>query len=363
MRIYKPAEDSFLLQKAVRKYASGKVLEIGTGTGIQAITAKKLKKVKTVDAIDKNKKAIALAKKNAGKSKIRFYYSDLFSKVKGTYDTIIFNPPYLPKDKYCDDMDLIGGKHGYEILARFLDNANKHLTTNGKILIVFSSLTKKQKVDEAIERNCLTFKEIDTQKLFMEKLYVYMIEKSKFLKELESKKLTEVKLMAKGHRGLVYKAGDKIIKKQKPDSEAKGAIEREGKVLADLNKYGIGPKLYSIGKDYIIIEYAKGTRIKEYIEKASKKNKIRVFKQVLKQCYALDKLNYNKEEMQNPYKHVIIGKKTVMIDFERCKKTMKVKNVTQFLQYIKRYIKIDAPKLGRGYSKDEDLNKILKAIK
>ena len=38
--IYHPAEDSYLLEKKVKKYAKGKnVLDIGSGSGIQAIAA------------------------------------------------------------------------------------------------------------------------------------------------------------------------------------------------------------------------------------------------------------------------------------------------------------------------------------
>ena len=42
--IYEPAEDSYLLQKQVKKFTKKemKVLDLGTGSGIQAITAKKL---------------------------------------------------------------------------------------------------------------------------------------------------------------------------------------------------------------------------------------------------------------------------------------------------------------------------------
>ena len=43
--IYVPREDSFLLAKFVEKYAFGKVLDMGTGSGIQAESALKNKAV------------------------------------------------------------------------------------------------------------------------------------------------------------------------------------------------------------------------------------------------------------------------------------------------------------------------------
>jgi len=49
----------------------------------------------------------------------------------------------------------------------------------------------------------------------------------------------------------------------------------------------------------------------------------------------MDKLKVNKKEMHHPVKHIIVkNDKAFMIDFERCFKTNKPKNVTQFSQFI-----------------------------
>jgi predicted Ser/Thr protein kinase len=53
----------------------------------------------------------------------------------------------------------------------------------------------------------------------------------------------------------------------------------------------------------------------------------------------LDKLGINKDEMQNPYKHIIVDKKkkgicVKLVDFERARKTESPKNVTQFCQFL-----------------------------
>lgn len=49
--IYEPEEDSYLLEKYVKKLAKGKVLDLGTGSGIQALAAKKTcKEVKAADS-------------------------------------------------------------------------------------------------------------------------------------------------------------------------------------------------------------------------------------------------------------------------------------------------------------------------
>ena len=92
-------EDSALLAAAVEKHAYGNVLDMGTGSGIQAITAAKRKEVKSVVAVDVNGEALnfaaAAAEKEKGAGKITFAKSNLFGNIKGMFDTIIFNQPYL----------------------------------------------------------------------------------------------------------------------------------------------------------------------------------------------------------------------------------------------------------------------------
>ena len=173
--IYEPEEDSELLIKYVAKYTHGKVLDLGTGSGIQAETA--LKYTKDVLAVDVDKDVVEFLKKKGINSKV----SDLFSNVKGKFDLIIFNPPYLPNDELEDKESkkiTTGGEYGFEILERFFSQVNKYLNKNGKILIVFSSLTNKNKVNKIIKQNKLKFRLLEDKKIFFETLYFYLIERN-----------------------------------------------------------------------------------------------------------------------------------------------------------------------------------------
>lgn len=114
-----------------------------------------------------------------------------------------------------------------------------------------------------------------------------------------------------------------------------GNVLKEGKWLKLLNKHKIGPKLFAIKKDSIIYEYVKGKFLFDLIDKVKKKDLL----EILRQCRVMDKLKINKREFTRPYKHVIIGKEIKMIDFERCYKSKKVKNVTQFGQFLMRFKK------------------------
>ncbi|MBL7054561.1 methyltransferase [Candidatus Woesearchaeota archaeon] len=182
--MYEPREDSLMLAEQVKKYAKGVVLDIGTGSGIQAMTAAKLKKVVKVYAVDIDKEAVDYCKNNINDKKVVFLKSDLFkifrvdkrfSNLK--FDTIIFNPPYLPDDPKLKDLALDGGKEGYELICRFLNEAEKFLKPNTKILMVFSSLTGKEKLEKYLLKKRFRLIELNKQRIFFEELYVYLIDK------------------------------------------------------------------------------------------------------------------------------------------------------------------------------------------
>ena len=410
--VYEPMEDSFMLAEHVKRYSKGFVLDVGTGHGIQAIAASE--KADLVMGVDISRDAIKLAMENALKQNVKdicFFESnlfDLFKKIeakkqfknnflkeiknkkihkffekKVLFDLIIFNPPYLPQDKGISDKSIYGGIKGHEILERFFSEASEYLKENGNILIVFSSLTKKEKIDELLQDYCFEFKKIDEKKLFFETLFVYLIRKSSLLKRLEKKELKNIKKFARGHRGLLYKASLKkkevVIKTKNPKSEARARIANEVKWIKILNKYNIGPKLLFSGRKYFAYEFINGEFILNFIEKNKKQEIIKTIKNIFNQLYIMDSLKVDKEEMHHPLKHVIIDKKPVLIDFERCKITKKPKNVTQFCQFLmsggtqrmlkQKGIKLSKDKiinLARVYKKEQirkNLNEILKILK
>ena len=170
--IYEPAEDSYLLEKEVRKYAKGKrVLDIGSGSGIQALAARD-SGASYVLATDVNSAVIRELKKK----RINAVESDLFKNIRGKFDLVIFNPPYLPRDKREDEESeriTSGGERGDEIIVRFLLSLGKHLGDRGIALIVLSSLTPKKRILESLRKNGLSRKIIAREKRFMEKLGVW----------------------------------------------------------------------------------------------------------------------------------------------------------------------------------------------
>ncbi|MFH0797905.1 MAG: hypothetical protein V1906_00680 [Candidatus Woesearchaeota archaeon] len=145
-------------------------------------------------------------------------------------------------------------------------------------------------------------------------------------------------LVGKGKRGIVYKTKyrgkDAVIKVENPNSKAFERIENEARWLKILNRHSIGPKFYKLENGSLIREYAEGDLILDFFEKGSKKKIIDCLRDIFLQCRKMDRLKVNKMEMHKPIKHILVGKKPVMIDFERCHTTNKPKNVTQFSQFL-----------------------------
>lgn len=318
---------------------------MGTGSGYQAEAAIQLPQVEKVVAVDINPAAIAHCKKTIKKRKLECYKSDLFSAFKGKlskikFDTMIFNPPYLPADKGKNDIALVGGKKGYETIERFLKDAPKFLAKDGIILLLFSNLTHRHKVEEIIRNNSLEFKHLAGARMFFEELFVYLLNKPEVVQKFEAKGYSQIRYFDEGERGIVYTAmhkGKKVaIKVKKPESEAKDRIRNEGHTLQVVNKHGIGPKLVAAEADAVVYEFVEGEFFRDWFEKAPKAKLKAAILDILKQAYELDKLDVAKEEMHRPLKNAIVTKrgKVVLIDFERTHASEKSHNVTQFCQFL-----------------------------
>lgn len=173
--VYEPREDSELLAKYVRKLSRGKVLDVGTGSGIQAFAALENMAVTHVTAVDVNPLAIKHVQKRVDSDRIHVIHSDMFSAIKEKFDTIICNPPYLPEEEKDHDPALYGGREGYEWSVKFLKEAKNHLAPNGQILFLFSSLTNRERIDLELKHLGYHHEELGVLASFFERLYVYRI--------------------------------------------------------------------------------------------------------------------------------------------------------------------------------------------
>src|SRR3989338_4002387 len=145
--VYEPAEDSFLLAKYAMRL-KGNILELGSGCGLASISNAKSNPKNHVLAVDINKSAVDNAKHNAKMNNIKnikISKSNLFSNVRGRFNYIIFNPPYLPTTKNQKlktnlNFAFDGGASGNKVIDKFLKEVDKYLKPNGRALMVVSSL-------------------------------------------------------------------------------------------------------------------------------------------------------------------------------------------------------------------------------
>ncbi|MFH1848555.1 MAG: HemK2/MTQ2 family protein methyltransferase [archaeon] len=337
--LYEPREDSYFLQDFVNKYSRGVVLDMGTGSGIQAITA--AKKGCRVVASDIQASAIKAATENAAAEgvDIEFVKGDLFSRVpRMKFETVIFNPPYLPQDKNIRDPSLYGGKRGYETIERFFSELGYYLAEDGIVLFVFSSITGRYNVDGILKKYLFESEILGVKTIFFEDIYVYLARKSAVLQTLEYRGITRPENFARGKRGIIlvgeYMGNKVAIKIRNPESRALLRMENEARWLKMLNEYGIGPLYVFSGEDFLVYRFAEGMLVEEFLARGSRRQRLSVITDLLEQLFTMDSIRVNKEEMHHPVKHIIIGKRPIMIDFERCHYTQRPKNVSQFCQYI-----------------------------
>ena len=144
-----PRADTETLIDFVVKKPVKSVLELGTGSGAIAITLACEWKEVQVTAIDISEDALSLAKINSEKfnvqNKVHFLKSDWFETVKGSFDLIISNPPYIgliEQDKisaevlkYDPKISLFAGRDGLDAYKKIIPNLAKFLNPDGLVVL------------------------------------------------------------------------------------------------------------------------------------------------------------------------------------------------------------------------------------
>src|SRR5258708_8559874 len=92
-------ETELLVEEALKRLPRGaRVLDVGAGSGCVSITLSLARPDLSVFAIDISPAALAVARRNGQRlgASVRLAASDVLDSVRGRFDAIVSNPPYIP---------------------------------------------------------------------------------------------------------------------------------------------------------------------------------------------------------------------------------------------------------------------------
>jgi release factor glutamine methyltransferase len=141
------------------------ILDVGTGSGVIALSLAEKFPEANIVAIDVSDDALALAQENADRlalsSRVRFLKSGLLEDVSGAFDLIVANLPYIStQDRHSlsrevlhdPEIALFAGKRGDELVRELIDEAPTRLRPGGMLALeiglgqseaLLSALTEK----------------------------------------------------------------------------------------------------------------------------------------------------------------------------------------------------------------------------
>jgi len=149
--VFIPRGDTEVLVEAVLVLGENfeRILDVGTGSGIIAVTLAKFFPKSRVTAVDISQKALETAAKNAQrhgvKDRITFIQGDIFLwQPKEYFELIVSNPPYVPSGDICQLQKevsfepreaLDGGSEGLRFYYRLAELASECLLPRGFLAV------------------------------------------------------------------------------------------------------------------------------------------------------------------------------------------------------------------------------------
>jgi release factor glutamine methyltransferase len=137
-----------LLAPEVRSQRSEiRILDVGTGSGVIALSLATKFPETEVYAVDISEDALALARENAarlGLERVHFQKSDLLQSLSERFDLIVANLPYISmQDRHLlarevlhdPEVALFGGPSGDELVRKLIEKAPPHLEPGGLLAL------------------------------------------------------------------------------------------------------------------------------------------------------------------------------------------------------------------------------------
>jgi len=148
-------------------------------------------------------------------------------------------------------------------------------------------------------------------------------------------------VLGKGYVGIVVmgRLGGRAVavKIRRTDSQRR-TLAGESRMLGKANRAGVGPRLVTGSRNFLVMEYLDGQRFSDWISGAGgpgAAGEVRAtLAKVLRDCFRLDLAGIDHGELSMISKHVIVGRKVTVVDFESSSTERRVSNVTSAAQGI-----------------------------
>ncbi|MCW4017662.1 MAG: serine/threonine protein kinase [Candidatus Bathyarchaeota archaeon] len=149
-----------------------------------------------------------------------------------------------------------------------------------------------------------------------------------------------IPVLGKGYVGIVVAAflhGEKVALKMRRTDADRQTLEWEAKLLAKANSVNVGPKLFGVSKNFLVMQLVDGDLIGDWLELRPDAGVVkRILRDILEQCWRLDEAGLDHGELSKAPKHLLVGKGDVpfIVDFETASTTRKVANVNAVCQHL-----------------------------
>lgn len=154
------------------------------------------------------------------------------------------------------------------------------------------------------------------------------------------KEAFSIPVLGKGCVGIVtiaYRNGEKAALKIRRVDADRARMQQEAKMLKKANSVHVGPRLLSVSKNFLLMQFIDGDLLPKWMEKRKQKAlMVKILREVLEQCWRLDIVGLDHGELSHAPKHIIIDKKSkpFIVDFETASLNRKPSNVTSICQFL-----------------------------
>lgn len=153
------------------------LLDIGTGSGFLALVC--ARKGAKVTACDRSNEALESARNNAilNRLPITFIEPNLTESATQSFDFVISNPPYFPKDAATEEeMAWYCGKN-HDFFEEFFSNLSKICHKETRVYMILSDRCNIDYIKSIATQNQFLLEIAKVKNLFIEKNYIFEIRK------------------------------------------------------------------------------------------------------------------------------------------------------------------------------------------